>query len=101
MPPQALSPNQIVWVEEPCLTLAQASACASGTSRALVTISRINLYLAPSTPCASRADLSRQPRPLAQRSILHRIRRLCRLCEKFDPTQILCVYSPLEFLLLL
>lgn len=24
MPPQALSPNQIVWVEEPCLTLAQA-----------------------------------------------------------------------------
>ena len=61
MPPQALSPNQIVWVEEPCLTLAQASACASGTSRALVTISRINLYLAPSAPCASRADLSRQP----------------------------------------
>ena len=74
MPPQALSPNQIVWVEEPCLALAQASACASGTSRALVTISRINLYLAPSAPCASRADLSRQPRPLAQRSILHRIR---------------------------
>jgi hypothetical protein len=71
MPPQALSPNQIVWVEEPCLTLAQASACASGTSRALVTISRINLYLAPSAPCASRANLSRQPRPLAQRSILH------------------------------
>ena len=55
MPPQALSPNQIVWVEETCLTLAQASACASGTSRALVTISRINLYLAPSAPCASRA----------------------------------------------
>jgi hypothetical protein len=67
MPPQALSPNQIVWVEEPCLTLAQASACASGTSRALVTISRINLYLAPSAPCASRADLSRQGRWLKDR----------------------------------
>jgi len=97
MPPQALSPNQIVWVEEPCLTLAQASACASGTSRALVTISRINLYLALSAPCASRADLSHQGRWLKD--------RFCivsgRLCEKFDPTQILCVYSPLEFSLLL